>query len=86
MVKKNMEEREFNELLKKALPKEFVKMKETIGKKNYDTLNIISGTLLSDAVIFMKKIGVLEEFLENKNEISHMLINSILENREKERC
>ena len=81
-----MEEREFNELLKKALPKEFVKMKETIGKKNYDTLNIISGTLLSDAVIFMKKIGVLEEFLENKNEISHMLINSILENREKERC
>ena len=34
----------------------------------------------------MKKIGVLEEFLENKNEISHMLINSILENREKERC
>ena len=76
-----MEEREFNELLKKALPKEFVKMKETIGKKNYDTLNIISGTLLSDAVVFMKKMGVLEEFLMDKNEISHMLINSFLKNR-----
>ena len=78
-----MEYKEFNEILKKSMTKEFDKMKGTLGEKRYDTLNIISGTLLSDAVIFMKKIGVLEEFLENKNEISHMLINSVLENRKK---
>jgi len=79
-----MENKEFYELFKKATPKGFDKMKEVLGKKRYDILNIISGTLLSDAVIFMKKIGVLEEFLEDKNEISHILINSVLENREKE--
>ena len=75
--------KEFNEILKKSTPKEFDKMKKTLGEKKYDVLNIISGTLLSDAVIFMKKIGVLEEFLEDKNELSHMLIDSVLESRKK---
>ena len=75
--------KEFNEILKKSMTKEFDKMKKTLGEKKYDVLNVISGTLLSDAVIFMKKIGVLEEFLEDKNEVSHMLINSVLESRKK---
>jgi len=73
--------KEFSEILKKTLHEHFVHMKESLGEKRYDTLNIISGTLLSDAIIFMKKIGILEEFQEDKNEISHMLINCILENR-----
>ncbi len=59
------------------------KMKEIIGSERYDTLNIITGTLLSDAILFMKKLGVLKEFLEDKNEISHVMINSIIENRKK---
>jgi len=74
-------EKEFSEILKKTLPEDFVHMKESLGEKRYDALNIVSGTLLSDAIIFMKKIGILEEFLKDKNVISHVLINSILENR-----
>ena len=74
-------EKEFSEILKKTLPEDFVHMKEGLGEKRYDALNIVSGTLLSDAIIFMKKIGILEEFLKDKNVISHVLINSILENR-----
>ncbi len=86
VLKKRFEEnkkinKEFYDLFKKVSPKGFDKMKEVLGKNRYDTLNIISGTLLSDAVILMKKIGVLEEFLENKDEISHMLINSVLGKR-----
>ncbi len=79
-----MENKEFIEILKKALPKGFSKMRKTLGEKKCDALDIISALLFHDAVIFMKKIGVLEEFLENKNEISRMVINSILENRKKE--
>ena len=79
-----MENKGFNIVFKKAFPKGFSKMRKILGEKRYDALNIISATLLSDAIVFMKKIGILEEFLEDKNEISHMLINSILENREKE--
>ncbi len=56
-------------------------MKDMLGNKIYDSLNVITGTLLSDAVVFMKNLGVLNEFLENKNIISHQMINSILEDR-----
>lgn len=66
------------------IPKEFIHMKKTIGVKNYDIMNIITGTLLHDAVIFMKKVGILEEFLEDKNDAAHYYIESIL-NMEKER-
>jgi len=78
---RRMNQKEFNEILKDTLPEQFIRMKESLGDKRYDILSIISGTLLSDAIIFMKKIGILEEFQEDKNEISHMLIKGILENR-----
>lgn len=67
--------------MEKKIQKEFFEMKETLGKEKYDLLNIISGTLLSDAIVFMKKMGVLEEFLGDKNEISNLLITKILKNR-----
>ncbi len=79
-----MENKEFIEIIDKSFPKGFNKMRKTLGEKKCDALDIISAILFSDAVILMKKIGVLEEFLENKNEISRMVINSILEDREKE--
>ena len=62
------------------IDKEFAKMKEMLGDK-YDLLNIITGTLFSDAIVFMKKIGVLEEFLEDKNDISRILIKKTLKHR-----
>ena len=58
--------------------KEFYDMKDAIGTKNYDMMNIITGTLFNDAVKFMKKIGILEEFLVDKNEVSRCYIESIL--------
>lgn len=60
------------------MDQEFNKMKKILGKENYDILNILSGTLLSDAIFFMKKVGILEEFLEDKNEISRFFVSRIL--------
>ena len=78
-----MKNGDFNGILKKELPKDFNKMKDVLGDERYDILNIVTGTLLSDAVVFMKDLGVLDEFLENKNIVSHQMISSILENRNK---
>ena len=64
------------------IKKEFFEMKKNIGEKNYDLMNIITGTLFHDAVIFMKKVGILEEFLEDKNKASHIYIENILKMEE----
>jgi len=61
------------------IKKGFYDMKETLGQSKYDILNIVTGTLFHDAVLFMNRLGVLEEFLEDKNEFSHNLVNSFLE-------
>ena len=81
MSEKIMENNKFKEELPKELPIEFIAMKKTLGDERYDVLNIITGTLLSDAVVFMNKLGVLDEFRKDKNQISNEVINGILRHR-----
>ena len=57
----------------------FYKMKDRLGTEKYDIMSIMVGTLFRDAVILMKKVGILEEFLEGKNELSRAIIDGILE-------
>lgn len=62
----------------KPIDKEFYEMKGILGEKKYDTLNIITGTLLHQAIHFMDRVGILEEFLEDKNSVSQLLIKQML--------
>lgn len=67
--------------MEKDKEKIFRKLEETktlIGEEGFNTLHIIGTTLLGQAVKFMQKVGILEEFLEDKNDLSRMLINSLL--------
>ena len=57
----------------------FYKMKERLWTEKHDIMTIMVGTLFRDVVSFMKKVGILEEFLEGKNELSRAIIDGILE-------
>ena len=63
----------------KMLKKMMNEMRKEIGNVNCDVFGVISGALLYEAVCFIKKIGVLEEFLEDKDDVSRMYINAVLE-------
>ena len=64
------------------MDEKFENMKKMLGEEAYDTLNIVSGTLLYQTIHFMKKLGLLEEFLKDKNKISRFLVERILKMEE----
>lgn len=54
------------------------KIKEIIGEEKIDYLHIMSATLLTQAIKFIHKLGLLEEFLQDKNESSNLLVKAML--------